>query len=66
MLFTGLPFPEASSEGFAEKVASLSQSEVSISELSEDIGVPLNDETEHEFVARAINAMAKLLRPKLG
>jgi len=66
MLSTGLPFPEASREEFAEKVASLSQNEEFISELSDDIGFPLNDETEDEFVARAKSAMAKLLRRKLG
>lgn len=66
ILSTGLPFPEASREEFAEKVASISQSDEFISELSDDIGAPLKDETEDEFVARAKSAMANLLRRKLG
>ncbi len=65
VLSTGFPFPEASREEFAEKVASLTHSEEFISELSDDIGAPLKCETEDEFVERAKRAMALLLRRKL-
>lgn len=54
-----------SREEFAEKVSSLSHSDEFISELSEEIGVPMDSETEDQFVARAKKAMADLLRKKL-
>jgi hypothetical protein len=64
-LSSGLLFPDNSREEFAEKVSSLSHSDEFISELSEGIGVPMDAETEDQFVERAKKAMADLLRKKL-
>jgi|LakMenE18May11ns_1017448.scaffolds.fasta_scaffold9938225_5 hypothetical protein len=65
-LLTGLPFSDKSREEFADKVSSLSHSDEFIADLSGDIGLPLNGESEEDFVARAKKAMADLLRRKLG
>lgn len=64
-LSSGLLFPDNSREKFAEKVSSLSHSDEFISELSEDIGSPMDAETEDQFVERAKKAVAELLRKKL-
>jgi hypothetical protein len=66
ILATGLPFPDNSREEFAEKVSSLSHSDEFISDLSEDIGQPVDGESEEEFVARAKRTMADLLRKRLN
>lgn len=68
----GIALPEGalsrgeSREEFAAKVSSLSHSDEFISEFSEEIGTPMDTETEDQFVARAKKAMADLLRKKLG
>ena len=66
ILATGLPFPDNSREEFAEKVSSLSHSDEFISDLSEEIGTPVDGESEEEFVTRAKRAMAELLRKRLN
>jgi len=58
--------PGESREEFAAKVSSLSRSDEFISELSDEIGSPMETETEDQFVARAKKAMGDLLRKKLG
>ena len=59
-------FKDKLAKSFLEKVKTLSRSQEVISELTNDIGVPLENETEDEFVARAKGAMAKILRRKLS
>jgi hypothetical protein len=51
---------------FGERVAEITHSDNFIDELSREIGVPRADETEQGFVERAKEAMASLLRTKLG
>jgi hypothetical protein len=62
---SGLLIPGNTREEFAEKVSALSHSDEFISELSDEIGAPLDSETEDQFVTRAKEAMADLLRKKL-
>ena len=59
-------FKDKLAKSFLEKVNTLSRSQEVISELTNDIGVPLENETEDEFVARAKGAMAKILHRKLS
>lgn len=51
---------------FSEKVTELAYSEEFLNEFSNEIGSPKKGESEDEFVKRAKNKMANLLRVKLG
>lgn len=51
---------------FSEKVTELAYSEKFLNEFSNEIGSPKEGESENEFVKRAKNKMANLLRAKLG
>lgn len=51
---------------FSEKVTELAYSEKFLNEFSNEIGSPKAGENENEFVKRAKNKMASLLRAKLG
>lgn len=58
--------PKSRADDFSSKVIALTTSENVISELSEKVGVPLESETEEEFVQRASSTLKSILMSKLG
>lgn len=66
VLSSGSISTESKAEKFAQKVKELACSDEVISELSDDIGEPLSNESEDEFVARAQHSFKKILMKKLA
>lgn len=62
----GVIVPKSRADDFSSKVIALTTSENIISELSEKVGVPLESETEEEFVRRASSTLKSILMSKLG
>ncbi len=65
ILLSGAVSTESKAEKFGQEVAKLAGSEEVMSELSQEVGVPLSNETEEEFVARAKKSFKKILMAKL-
>lgn len=62
------PFSAPSSEQqeFSEKVSNLVQDEAFLSEFSQQIGEPLEDESEDEFVERGSDKLRQILYSKFN
>jgi tripartite-type tricarboxylate transporter receptor subunit TctC len=58
--------PSDEQQKFSEEVASLVQDEAFLSEFSDQIGEPSEDETEDEFVKRGSDTLRQILYKKFG
>lgn len=58
--------PSDEQQKFSEEVSSLVQNEAFISEFSDQIGEPLEHESEDEFVRRGSDALRRMLYEKFG
>ncbi len=58
--------PSDEQQKFSEEVSSLVQDEAFLSEFSDQIGEPLEHESEDEFVRRSSNALRQMLYEKFG
>lgn len=63
-VLAGLGASEDKQDEFARKVSDLSVSDSFISEFSDELGTPLPEESEEEFVRRAKTALREALRSK--
>ncbi|MCG9770395.1 hypothetical protein L1D59_17520 [Pseudoalteromonas piscicida] len=57
---------ESKAEKFGQDVTKLAGSEDVISKLSDEVGAPLSNESEEEFVARAKKSFKKILMAKIA
>ncbi|ODQ00579.1 hypothetical protein [Salinivibrio sp. SS2] len=65
VLLSGVVSTKNKAEKFGQEVKKLAGSEDVMSELSEEVGVPLSNESEEEFVARAKKSFKKILMKKM-
>ncbi|EJL7002121.1 hypothetical protein ACI1G1_000311 [Vibrio cholerae] len=66
VLLSGVVSTKSKAEKFAQEVTKLAGSEDVMSELSEEVGAPLSNESEEEFVARAKKSFKKILMTKMS
>lgn len=66
VLLSGVVSTKSKAEKFGQEVAKLAGSEDVMSELSEEVGAPLSNESEEEFVARAKKSFKKILMTKMA
>lgn len=59
-------FSNDEKEKFSEEVSSLIQDKSFLAELSDEIAVPLEGESENEFVSRSTNALRRILYEKFN
>lgn len=59
-------FSQDKAQKFSEDVSNLVQDKAFLSEFSDSIGEPLENETEDEFVERSSNILRKILYKKFG
>jgi hypothetical protein len=65
-LLTPFSFPDNEKQKFSEEVSSLIQNESFLSELSNQIDEPLENESEDEFVKRSSDALRRMLYDKFN
>jgi len=65
-LLAPFPFPDDEKQKFSEEVSNLIQDEPFLNDFSNQIGEPLEDESEDTFVDRASNALRQMLYDKFG
>lgn len=58
--------PSDEKEKFSEKVSNIAQDQAFLSEFSDKIGKPLENESEEEFVKRSSNILREMLYAKFG
>lgn len=63
---SGILTSQSKAEKFGEDVTRLVASDEVLSELSDEVGFPLANETESEFVARAKRSLKKILMSKFA
>jgi hypothetical protein len=61
-----VPFSTDKKQEFAKEVSSLVRDKEFISEFSDRIGLPLETETEDEFVERGSDVLRKMLYDRFG
>jgi len=66
LLSSGAVSTESKAAKFGQEVTKLAGSDEVISELSNEVGAPLSNESEDEFVARAKKTFKKILMAKLA
>ncbi|AFZ07893.1 hypothetical protein Osc7112_3525 [Oscillatoria nigro-viridis PCC 7112] len=66
LMLTPLSFSNNEKEKFSEEVSSLIQNESFLSDFSNQIGEPLQQESEDDFVKRASNRLREMLYERFG
>jgi hypothetical protein len=66
LMLTPFSFSNNEKQKFSEEVSSLIQNEFFLSDLSNQIGEPLEQESEDDFVKRASNRLRKMLYDRFG
>jgi hypothetical protein len=66
LMLTPFSFSNNEKQKFSEEVSSLIQNEFFLSDLSNQIGEPLEQESEDDFVKRASDRLRKMLYDRFG
>ncbi|MEG4211626.1 hypothetical protein [Microcoleus sp. S13_B4] len=66
LMLTPFSFSNNEKQKFSEEVSSLIQNESFLSDLSNQIGQPLEQESEDDFVKRGSNRLRKMLYERFG
>jgi hypothetical protein len=65
-IVTSLSLPADAKQEFSEEVSNLVRDKEFISQFSESIGMPLEDETEDDFVERSNGILREILHSRFG